>query len=284
MHAVIPGTECVSSSADGQIAIGMQTVIAGIYRKGSVFYQQIATGLDSLGAGIFNTGVFGIAILCFTSGSCIFGSCASSSFTVSLCTAFFRSGLFHTGSLTGFLRTAVRSTVLHIAAFLICCSRILRWLHIRHSRTALTEISARSLHIVLFRRFRVAAPGCDLVSSAIDLQHTGSRDTVSICLQYVCSICQIDKSFALILAVFTVDRIFSGFDCKSSICDADTVLSGHSLFFGSNLIRSTGDHKIILRHDSMPRRCYCHTAASIECQIFFGKDCPVHVAVGIVRK
>ena len=174
MHAVISGTECVSSAADGHIAVGMQTVIAGIYRKGSIFYQQIATGLDSLGAGIFSTGifstgVFGIAILCFTSGSCIFGSCASSSFTVSLCTAFFRSGLFHTGSLTGFLRTAVRSTVLHIAAFLICCSRILRWLHIRHSRTALTEISARSLHIVLFRRFRVAAPGCDLVSSAIDL-------------------------------------------------------------------------------------------------------------------
>ena len=136
MHAVISGTECVSSAADGHIAVGMQTVIAGIYRKGSIFYQQIATGLDSLGAGIFSTGifstgVFGIAILCFTSGSCIFGSCASSSFTVSLCTAFFRSGLFHTGSLTGFLRTAVRSTVLHIAAFLICCSRILRWLENR---------------------------------------------------------------------------------------------------------------------------------------------------------
>ena len=269
MHAVISGTECVNSAADGHIAVGMETVIAGIYRKGSVFYQQIATGLDSLGTGIFSTGVFGTAILCFTSGSCIFGSCASSSFTVSLCTAFFRSGLFHTGSLTGFLRTAVRSTVLHIAAFLICCSRILRWLHIRLSRAALTEISARSLPVALFRRIGASTTGCDVIRSIVDLQHTGSRDAVSVCCQCISSPRQIDPSFALILAVFTVDRIFSGFDCKSSICDADTVLSGHSLFFGSNLIRSTGDHKIILRHDSMPRRCYCQTAASIECQIFF---------------
>ena len=37
MHTIISGAECVSSSADGQIAVGMQTVIAEIYRKGSIF-------------------------------------------------------------------------------------------------------------------------------------------------------------------------------------------------------------------------------------------------------